>query len=103
LTGAGFGDVIRPTCDRASGAEPGMRRIFLVVLLALAVCATADAAGTVKRSSGPQEWRLPTGLPPSEAEYDVLVAACQGRAHDANDAGKIDACLTNEFGLRHSQ
>jgi hypothetical protein len=99
LTGAGFRDVIRSICNRAIGAEPGMRRIFLVVPLALAVCATADAAGTVKRSSGPQDWRLP----PSEAEYEALVAACQDKMHGTNDAGKIDACLINEFGLRHSQ
>jgi hypothetical protein len=80
-----------------------MRRIFLVVLLDLAVGATADAAETMKKLSGPEDWRLPTGLPPSEAEYEALVAACQDKMHGTNDADKIAACLVNDFGLRHSQ
>ncbi len=80
-----------------------MREILVVVLLGLAACATADAAGTANKPSNSQDWRLPTGLPPSQAEYDALVAACRDKVHGTGDTGKIDTCLINEFGLRRSQ
>lgn len=82
-----------------------MRKIALLILLSFAACATADAAVVGHGSSGPQDWRLPTGLPPSQAEYEILVTACRDKAQSNSDNDKTDkigACLSNEFGLQRS-
>ncbi|HJU19398.1 MAG TPA: hypothetical protein VJ770_23330 [Stellaceae bacterium] len=80
-----------------------MRRIVLIVLLTLAACAGADAAKTVSGSSDPQDWRLPTGKPPSQVEYAALVAACQDKVHEPPDSGAVDSCLSGDFGMHHLQ
>jgi hypothetical protein len=79
-----------------------MSRILIALLLSLTVGAVADAAKTAKGPSDPQDWRLPTGLPPSRAEFAALVAACQDKVQSTSDSGKIDACLVSEFGMRRA-
>jgi hypothetical protein len=82
-----------------------MRKIALPLLLSFAACASADAGAAGHGSPGPRDWRLPTGLPPSQAEYEILVNACRDKAR--NDGGndksdEIDTCLSNEFGLQRN-
>jgi hypothetical protein len=80
-----------------------MRKIALLILLSFAACATADAAMVGHDSSGPRDWRLPTGLPPSQAEYEILVAACRNKSQsDSDKTDRIGACLSNEFGLQRT-
>lgn len=78
-----------------------MRRGLAIILLSLAACA-AGVAKTLSGPSGPQEWQLPTGKPPSQVEYAALVAACQDQVHGTGDTGRIDACLTGDYGMRRA-
>lgn len=76
-----------------------MSRILAIVLFSLAACATG-AARTASAPSGPQAWQLPTGKTPSQIEYAALVAACQDKVRSTADAGRIDACLADDYDLR---
>jgi hypothetical protein len=76
-----------------------MRRMTVVLLLGLAACAAGVATRAVTRSSRPPEWQLPSGLRPSRVEYAALLAACRDKMHSA-DSGRVEACLTGDYGLR---
>jgi hypothetical protein len=80
-----------------------MRKTALLVLLSFAACAAADAATVGHGSSGSRDWRLPSGIPPSQAEYQIFVASCKNKMQDASGSNKIRACLSNDFGLQHIQ
>lgn len=71
----------------------------VVLLLGLAACAAGLATRTAVRLSRPPEWQMPSGLRPSRVEYAALLAACRDKVKSA-DSGRVEACLTGDYGLR---
>ncbi len=73
-----------------------------IVLLCLVACAAVNGATPASASSELRQWQTATGKPPSKAEFAAVVAACEDRAKNSENAGPLDSCLA-EFGLRRIQ
>jgi len=79
-----------------------MQRFSIIVLLCLIAGAAADRAKTARASSELRQWQTATGKPPSKAEFNALVAACEDRSKKSEDSRKLDSCLA-DFGLHRVQ
>ena len=76
-----------------------MPRLALVLLLGLAACAESDSGASAPADM--QGWRFAPGKPPTRAEYNAIVAACQAGAVRRSHAGPFDACLA-DLGLKRA-
>jgi hypothetical protein len=74
-----------------------MRRIALIVLLAVAACAEADA--NANQPAEMQGWKTASGKSPTKAEFAAVVAACQDGAVRGAQEKALDSCL-GDLGLR---
>jgi hypothetical protein len=79
-----------------------MQRFSISLLLCLIAGAAADHATTARASSELRQWQTATGKPPSKAEFNAVLAACEDRAKKSEDPRKLDSCLA-DFGLRRVQ
>ena len=79
-----------------------MRGALFLLLFALAACGGTGLDQT-STSVELRDWQLPTGKPPSSAEFAALMAACQDRVRSAGKGGSVDACLAGDYGMRRVQ
>jgi hypothetical protein len=79
-----------------------MQRFSIIVLLCLIAGAAADRAMVARASSELRQWQTAAGKPPSKAEFNAVVAACEDRTKESEDSRKLDSCLA-DFGLRRVQ
>lgn len=74
-----------------------MRQIALIVLLAMAACAEADASAN--QPAEMQGWKTASGKSPTKAEFAAVVAACQDGAVRKAQEKPLESCL-GELGLK---
>ena len=67
-----------------------MQRFSRSLLLCLIAGAAADRATIALASSELRQWQTATEKPPSKAEFNAVVAACEDRAKKSEDARKLD-------------
>jgi hypothetical protein len=78
-----------------------MRWRVVVLALALTACREANVTSPATPTAGLQEWVLPTGKPPSTAEFAAIVAACQDRDRNAATNIGLQPCLA-DYGVRRA-
>ena len=76
-----------------------MRWELVLLVLALAACRDGNLPSPAA-SGALEDWVLPTGKPPSRAEFGAIVAACQDRGRVAATGG-LQPCLA-DYGVRRA-
>lgn len=79
-----------------------MRWKLIVAMLALAACRDATASLPAPPAADMKDWVLPTGKPPTKAEFAAIVAACQDRQQNAATNIELQPCLA-DYGVRRAQ
>jgi hypothetical protein len=79
-----------------------MRWEVVLLTLALAACREASLPTPAASAGDMKEWVLPTGKPPTKAEFAAIVAACQDRSQAAGAGAGLQPCLA-DYGVRRVQ